>query len=671
MTRVVIIDFETVSACDLKTAGAWRYAEDPTTAVLCASFRRRWCDKTETWAPGEDTTLLASQAGDLDTVFVAHNAAFEKAIWRNIMQPVYGFPPIPNNRWHDTQATCAMRAIPQGLDDAARVLNMGHQKDKTASAMTIGLSKPNRKGAYPSLTARTLTTVYRYCEADVQAEAELLDRIGFLPPGERDVWLLDQRINERGVRIDLDFVRQAQKIVDDASVPLLARFRELTCGLNPTQRDKVIEWCEAEGFRPPNMTKDTLARLLGDPEADEDADVFLGAPPDLPPKVHEALSIRQLIGSASIKKLARMQTCTCADGRARGLLQYHGAGTGRWAGRLLQPQNFPRGTIKIDKAAPDPQLVVAAIMTGDWRYVETILGPAIETVAGALRHALVAGPERKLVVGDFAGIEARVVLALAGQHDKCALMASGADVYLSMAEMIYSAPAGSFNKKTHAAERQAGKNSVLGCGFQMGWATFQRRYCPDQPDSFAKDAVTAYRQSWAPEVPKLWAALESAARETVWTQRPHEAYGVEYRMEGEWLTARLPSGRKLWYCHPALCRKEMPWSTTEQPDVRASWCYHAKKAGQWKRIDAYGGLMTENVVQALARDLLVAAMFKCEKEGLPVVLTSHDEIVAEPLKTKTDAVTVLEQIMTDRPRWAVEMQIPVAAECWEGDRYRK
>ncbi len=685
MSRQVVLDFETASACDLEVAGSYRYAEDPTTEIICL----RWNvdhGEIKLWTPerGRDPELV-ELAEDPDALFIAHGAGFEKPIWRQLMVGVYGYPNIPNSRWHDTMAVCAMRSIPLDLDGSARALKLPVQKDMEGSRITRGLSKPNKRGYYDRSPA-TLERVYTYCAQDVAAEDAMLQRIGYLPASERNVWLLDQRINERGLLLDMPFVHAAQVIVDTASVPLLKEFDKLTGGLSPTQVQAYGKWLRDKGVELPDLRKETVATFLGTHE-EEDHDSMAperwesdpgSAAEYAAPEVLRTLQIRQLIGSSSVKKLRRMDKVVCADGRARGIVQYHGAGPGRWVGRLFQPHNFPRDAVLIDNAPADPQLVVDAIMTRDYQYVEAVLGPAVDTVVKALRHTIIPAPKRKLVVGDFAGIEARIVLALAGQHDKTALMASGADVYVDMACDIYNMPKFDVSdkalvkafKNAHTPERTIGKNTILGCGFQMGGRKFRARYCPHQPQEFADGVVRAYRTKWAPKVPPLWKALEHAALETVLTGRPHEAYGVTYRMEGEWLTAELPSGRKLWYFHPEACRKTMPWSTPDQPDIRMAWCYYARKHGRLLRVDAYGGLLTENVVQALARDLLVAAMFKCERNGLPVVLTVHDEIVGEPLTGDADADT-LDQIMTDRPAWAKAIQVPVQAECWEGDRYRK
>jgi len=662
--RWVVLDFETASACDLKKAGAWRYSEDPTTEVVCLCFGFETGD-IKVWRPGSDNIDVMQMAQDDNLTVIAHNAGFEKAIWRNIMVKEYGFPDIPNSRWHDTMAVCAMRVLPQDLERAALVLNLEHEKDAKGSRLTRGLSKPNKEGYYDR-SAETIARVERYCAQDICTETALHKRLGWLPAGERSVWLLDQRINERGVRLDLEYIRAAQKIVEAACTPLVREFQTLT-GVKPTQRDKFLAWIREQGVAEIHeLTKERVADLLGgsiDGDDEEGNSEDPDSPVVLPGNVRRALSIRQLVGSASVKKLARMEACVCSDGRARGTTSYHGAGPGRWVGRLFQPQNFPRGTLKQDGEATPVETVVEAIKTGDHEYVDLILGPAVEAVVSGLRHAIIADDDRQLLVGDFSTIELRVNLALAGQEDKIDLLVAGENPYLDMGRNIYKREI----TKKELVEYTLSKNTVLGMGFQMGKDKFHDRYAKQHSLEFCENLVRIFRKEWAPLIPHNWYDLERAAVRTVHDKTPNEAHGVLYQLDDGWLTARLPSGRKLWYFNPRATRKAMPWDET---DIRLAFTYQAMKLGQWKTIDAFGGLLTENVVQALARDLMVAAMFKCEKAGLPVVLTVHDEIVTEPLQVDAN-VKALEQIMTDRPEWAKAMNIPVAAECWQGDRYRK
>jgi DNA polymerase len=650
--RELVLDFETASAAELKECGAHRYSEDVTTEVLCLGTVFE--GETSNWVPGESTDRLASLAADPTVLFVAHNAGFEKAIWRNIMVPLYGLPDVPNYRWDDTLAMCAMRAIPLDLDRATLALRLSVNKDKEGSTFTKRLSKPNRKGYYDR-SPEALARVYRYCQQDIIVERDLRQRLGPMPKGERNVWLLDQRINGRGVLLDLALIEKAQEVVDRASIPLIEEFKNLTGGLSPTQTVKFKAWVEDQGVYMDSLNKEAVAAILREENEDGEIEMYEESV-QLPPLVKRALFIRSLVGSASIKKLARMRKCINDDGRARGLLQYHGASPGRWAGRLLQPQNFPRGTLRDAHGnVPEPDFVVRTIMSGDPETVEMLLGPPIESVVSALRHTIIAAPGRTLLSGDFAGVEARLVLAASGQHDKTELMATGKDVYCDMAQEIYKRP---IDKKKDPEERQTGKNSVLGLGFGMGWRKFKMKYGQKLSEDFCSEIVKTYREDWAPCVPKMWYALEEAALETVRNNRPHEAYGVIYQIEDKWLTARLPSGRKLWYFNPHKVSRVMPW---DDKVVRVGWAYQQMKTGQFKTIDAFGGLLCENVIQALARDLMVHAMFKLEKNGFPIILTVHDEIVCEPLAEDADQ-KAFEQIMLDSPAWANEMKMPVAVE---------
>lgn len=680
-------DFETVSMADLKKVGAHRYAEDPTTDILTLKYA--FGDgPIQCWHPGEPPPQDILDAIADGTFFVAHNAEFEKAIWRHIMVPMYRFPPIPNKQWHCTMAVCAMRALPQGLDEVCKVLRLQYEKDAEGSRLTIGLSRVNKKtGMMPAITPEIRDRVDDYCDHDILSQRALLKRVGWLPAGERDVYLLNQRVNERGLGLDMPLVRAMQAVVDNASRPLLAEFSNLTGGLTPSQNDKFHSWMMDRGFTLPNLQKDTLDDVLGthdDPDEAEPDPYLVAMRSHIPTDVHRALYIRQLVGSSSVKKLGRMEQCVMDDGRARGLLQYHGTMPGRQAGRLLQPHNFPRGSIRVDGETPDPAPLVQTLLTRDLELIEFMYGPPVETVVSSLRHAIIPSKGRVLCAGDLAGIQARTVLALAGQHDKTALMAAGADVYIDMACDIWpSLPRPAWTgepdvvkgqvkafKKLYAEERQTGKNSVLGLGFQMGALKFFDKYGEGQTMEFIQGVVDAYRKSWAPKVPLVWRALNDASLDAVKTGQPHEAYGVTYAREDDWLTARLPSGRKLWYYNPQLRRKLMPWSTPENPDVRLIWTYQTKKAGRWITVDAFGGLLTENVVMGIERDLMTHAAFLCEANNFPVVLEVHDELVTEPLEKGLDE-KALDQIMTDVPAWCREMQIPVATDVWSGDRYRK
>jgi DNA polymerase len=591
----VHLDFETRSMCDLKLAGARAYAEHPTTEIICLCYHVG--DQEYTWLPGEADIVLDALADEPDTIFTAHSAQFEQAIWHCIMVEQYGFPPIPIERWDCTQAAAAHRGIPLALDKGAKALGVPIEKDAAGNKLTLSFSKINPKTGMllrGDPTPEELQRIIDYCHQDVRVEkaVELAcpSLLTSRKASERPIWLMDQRINNRGVRLDLEFVQAAQRVVARATGPLLQEFKDLTGGLAPGQVAKVVEWCGGQGVELDNLQKGTIAALL-DTEEDEDdgytslagsgEDDLPGAAASLqlPPTVRRVLTIRQMLGSASVKKLQRMLACVGDDGRARGLLQYHAASPGRWGGRLLQPQNFPRGDDGLRKRASVDECV-EAIMSGDPEFVEAVLElPAIEAVASSLRYALIPDPGKVFLVGDYAGIEMRIVLAMAGQLDKCDLLATGKDVYLDMANSIYGR---SDLTKDNVKERTIGKNTVLGCGFGMGWRKFSERYCPEQTEEFAQQVVSAYRKQWAPLVPELWYGLDAAALRTVKTGIPAESHGVLYRRDGHWLTAQLPSGwQKIWYPEPRM--------GYDEAFNRECWSYRKQKSGKMLNAKAYGG----------------------------------------------------------------------------------
>ena len=664
----IVLDWETVSGVDLKAVGAYRYAQDPTTDILCAALGNK--NGRALWHPGLPCPPKIHQAIAEGWVFVAHNTQFERVIWQNIATPEYGWPECPPlEQWHDTMSRALQLALPAGLEDVLRVLKLPVQKDTEGSKLTIGLSKVDKKGRMPARTPEILQRVYTYCEADIDGEVALHDRLGWLPECEREPWIIAQEMNDRGIHLDMELVEAMQSVVDQAIPPLAARFREIT-GLNFGQVQKIKAWVQGEGVPIANLSKRTLAELLGDTEAEDDdigdGEDAEGEHVELPSHVREALHIRQLIGSASIKKLKSMSKVVCFDGRARGLMVYHGTTPGRQTAKLLQPHNFPRPTLKVDGEGHDPETLVGLIKQRDPDLLEMAYGKgAVEIVVSGLRHTIAAPPGSRLMSGDYSGIQARVVLALAGEHEKTAMMAAGLDVYCDMASRIYRRTI----TKKDAVERQIGKASVLGLGFQGGGGMFHEKMAPKETREFCDEVVQVYRREWAPGVPLLWYGLQDAAVDTVWYGTPHESHGIVYRLEDEWLTAEIPNGKgsKLWYKNPRPVKRAMPWDET---DVRRAFDYNVQKQGQWITRHAFGGQLTENVVMKIEREIMEDAKVRLKRYGYPIVLEVHDEALAE-MPLGKGSLEEYQRILEDVERWTEDMRIPIQVDCWEGTWYRK
>jgi DNA polymerase len=694
---LVAVDFETQSLCDLRLCGAERYSEDPSTSIICLVYKVNGIWRT--WVPGTVLTQacdLNDLACDPYVMFVAHSAQFEQAIWRNIMVPVYGFPPIPIERWDCTQAACAMKGWPLKLQLSGRLA--GAAKDMVGNKLTLDMSRPEKRikhpdyGKLPEITPECLATISSYCKQDVVVEEKVLHRVGLISktnPHERRIWELDQKINQRGIRIDTALATVMQRIIDRASVPLLDEYNVLT-RLSKIGSPKLKEWCAEHGVPVADLQKGTIAKILEtDDEDDAGYESLAGdgleqcerdVPVEgLPANVRRVLEIRQMLGGAAIKKVKRMLACTGYDGRARGLLQYYAAHSGRWGGRLLQPQNFPRESLK----GIDPDFAVEVLLTGDPMVVERELGVhPLRAVALCLRYCLIPDPGKVFLLGDYKSIEAVIVLALAGHYDLAQGLAGGQPVYMEMAEQIYNQPKGTwavadkelykkYKESLYVQEYTAGKAAVLGAGYQMGADKFKfmcsKNYNIEISQETAEDTITAYRKKFAPKVPPLWYNLDEISLSAVKTGQVTgldlgAGRSIQYREQGEWLVCDLPNGwQHIWYPKPRIGVSRFD---------NECWQYMKMTNKGLVNVDMYGGIETENVVQALARGILCGAMLRLEEAGFPLVLTVHDECVAEVDEDKADMLQ-FEKLMVEGSPWIDDLQIPLAVEASCVKRYKK
>lgn len=668
--RHVTLDKETASCADLLKVGAWRYAADFSTFILSIQIKLRIDGRpmpTRVLSSRQIAALdseLMELARDPEVIFKAHNAGFEQAMWHFHMVPM-GYPPLPPERWHDTMAVAAMKALPMGLDALVTALELPIRKDMDGHRHMLFMCKPDRQGGWSHHTPENLQRLYEYGGTDADAQDGVYEATKGLGKSERETWIIDQRINQRGIKIDKPFVHACMDVLDQVRVPMTERFKELTDGLKPTQREKVLNWVNDQGVPLGDMRKATLDAIL-DPDDEFGIDDFSEP---LPYHVHEVLTLRRSLASSSVAKLQRMLDCTGDDGRVRYTMQYHGARTGRWAGRLIQIQNYPRGEIQ-ERQGLTPEILADAIMTRDVEHIKELWGPDIfSAIISSLRSCIVPAEGKVLVAGDFAAVEARNLLAMAGQHDRVAQMHAGVDVYSEMASLTFKRP---INRKlaSDKKEGQIGKNSVLGSGYGLGPVGFRARFIPKEPIDLAILAVKTYREEFAPLVPKFWYGLWEASVNAVWCRegRTYEFAGVSFRKEGEFLTMLLPSSRKIWYHRPRTAKTYRPSDGAEMP----SWTFMSYQGKKFRRHLSWHGMVTADCIQGLSRDLTVHAIKICERENMPVVFSAHDEAVCEVPDGDRDAYAVkLKQIMEDIPLWARERRFLISAETDWMMRYRK
>lgn len=641
------VDFETRSTLDLRKTGVYPYAEHPDTDVWCMAYA--FDDgPVELWVPGDEVPWDLEAHLMVGGVMRAWNAQFERVVWRDLMVPRYGFPEVPDEKWYCTQAEAIAMAFPRSLGWAADVLNVPEKKDDDGRSLMLQMAKPRRIEDDGTVVwwddDDRIARLSEYCLQDVVVERAIATRIRRLGPSERNVYLVDQRINDRGVRLDMDLVGAAQRVVDRWTDEANDRLSELTDGVvtKVTQVTRLHGWVNDQGVETDNLQKHTLRDLLDG---------------DLPEAVREALELRRDIGKTSAAKLASMVNCECSDGYARGLLQYHGASTGRWSGQLIQPQNFPRGEVK------DVERFIDPILRGEPVDHEK----PVVVVSSLLRAMFTASPGHRLMAGDFSQIEARVLGWLADEP-------YGAHEYEKMGALIFGCDPQELIDKHAAGEyderRQVGKNTILGCGYQMGAVRYKEQAWEqtglDLSDAVCEKAVDTYR-STKPGIPRFWRAAEMAAMAAV--QEPGTVHyvgtsAVRYVVRGQFLWCILPSGRPLAYALPRITVSQTKWG----PRSKLTYMGINTYTRRWERLGTYGGHLTENIVQAVARDLMAGAMVKLEDAGYRPILTVHDEVVCDTPDT-FGSMEEFVRIMTEVPDWAEGC--PVKADCWEGERYRK
>jgi len=626
----VYIDFETRSEVDLRKAGVYRYAEDPSTEVLCMAYKLN--DRpTKLWKRGEDWPVALDVPIGHGWTIHAHNAQFERLIWGMMTKREY-WPQVPLEVWSCTAARAAAYGLPRSLDGATKALGLDVLKDDGGHRLMLQMCKPRR----PSKTnpakwfddAERLERLYAYCIQDVEAEYALAQAIPELSEDELEVWRLDQRINDRGVQLDVETIEAALRLLGKLDKKAKKEITELTGGAvtSPGQVAKLLEWLKDLGVYAEDLQAETVDRLLKELCEVETWRTF---------NAWRALNIRREHSKSSTKKFKAMSTVACKDGRARGLLLYHGAHTGRWAGRLVQPQNMPRASVK---AGAQTEYAIELVREGAINDLEMLYGPVTSTLSALLRPQIVAATGRTLLVADYSSIEARVLLWLARDKDGLDVFRRGDDIYKEMAGTIYGKDPATVTK----AERALGKTAILGLGYGMGWKKF-RATCESQgieiDDKEAERVVKAYRKKyWM--VKKLWNTIETAFIHIA--ERGHNFY-------------KLPSGRLLHYQNLRYEHTDILSYTAENSQTK-----------KWERVETWGGKLVENIVQAIARDVMADAMRRLEF-FCPIVLTVHDEIICE--SDTPESLGNVETVMCTPPAWASDL--PIAVEGWSGTRYRK
>jgi Mesyanzhinovviridae DNA polymerase I len=703
------MDFETKSRLSVTKVGAFRYALDPSTEILCLSWRipggelRLWHPWLES-TPDELCDWIAAGG-----IVECHNAEFEYAVWKYIGHARHGWPSLSINQLRCSAAKAAALALPRALENVGIVLKLPVKKDMAGRRLMLKMAKPRskvlptpqekleidlarwekskskKKSPMPELVPldgdvdrewnesfEECERLFAYNQTDVVTEELASERMVPLSGRDQKIFELTVQMNERGIYCDVELCKVAVRFAAQFKTELEIKLLDVTGGAIRTakQNEKLVKFLKAEGVKFPedadgeeciNMQAATVAKLLKTKDISETA--------------RRVLEIRQSLAKSSITKYQTMINCAGPDNRIRGTLLFRGASTSRYSGRLIQPQNYAKAKIKF------VENVFELLKIGDYELFKFVYPDVFTALSSGLRGMLRAAPGKILFSGDFNAIEARVILWLANDLENLAEYYRGDDPYKTMAALIFDVKYEDVTRE----QRELGKRAVLGCGFGMGPDKFFKT-CADQgfpiPMELAEKAVRAYRLKYK-AVRNFWYDLERAAITAV--KRPGSVQKIgrlQWLYRGGFLICQLPSGTRISYSTPSIVATPFKYKVREVDEVTGKvtvrveetikdqiryWAVHPKTK-KWTTERTYGGKLAENVTQGTAAQIMIESMFRAETAGYMNIFCVHDELVCEADKGH-GSVADFEKTMAIVPAWADGL--PIKVEGWTDERYRK
>ena len=645
MAKNLFIDVETYSSVDIKESGAYKYIESPDFEILIIGYALdNGLVNIVDLAQGEEMPEEFEEALlDPDCVKVAHNAVFERLSFKRI-----GYN-VPAEQWYCTSVKAAYCGLPLSLDGVSKALNLTDKKLDTGKALIKYFSCPckatrvngMRTRNYPEHAPEKWEMYKEYNKYDVLAEREIFKRLEayIIPDIERKMYVLDQNINDRGILVDMELAESAIA-VDNTYTSILTQHAQQLTGLeNPNSPVQIRQWIEkTTGCVVMSLSKETMLDLMK-----EFADY---------PDVIELLNIRKKLSKTSIKKYYTMLNCAMKDHRVRGTFQFYGANrTGRWAGRLLQLQNLSKNHISHIEV---PREMIRA---RDWESVEMMYDDVADILSQLVRTALIASPGKVFSVADFSAIEARVISWLANEKWRMDVFRGDGKIYEATGSKMFNVPISAITKGS--VLRDKSKISELALGYEGSLGALKRMGGERMglSDTEMMSLVRKWRSA-NPAIVDMWKEIDEASKEAVRYQRPVSCTcrNIIFDCNGEFMTIQLPSGRKLFYYGPKFKDKKIGRSTMPTQVL----CYQGvvQETKQWGEIDTYGGKLTENIVQAIARDLLGDAMLRMQDEGYEIVASVHDEVIVEvPEINAKDHYNRLVEIMSTPPQWAEDLPL--------------
>ena len=645
MGHELSIDLESFSDVDLIKCGVYAYADSPAFEILLFAFS---FDGGETQiidlAQGESLPAEVVDAiFDVSVTKTAYNANFE----RTCLSKHFGRY-LPPESWHCSAVQAAMLALPRSLEDVGRVLGLDEQKMKEGKELIRYFCVPckptkangGRTRNLPCHAPEKWELFKTYCKRDVDVEKSIRRKLHKfpIPESEMELYRLDQRINDRGVLVDMGLVRQAIACERLHKEVVTKRAYELTGLENPNSVAQLKGWLGDKGMEAESLSKKAVADMIAETDGE----------------VEELLRLRLLMAKTSVKKYEAMERSVCSDGRVHGLLQFYGANrTGRFAGRLVQIQNLPQNHL------PDLELARELVKQGRFEDIELLYDSTPNVLSELIRTAFIPKPGCRFVVADFSAIEARVMGWLSGEEWVLDVFRGDGKLYEMTASRMFGIPMSEIGKGS--PERAKGKVASLSC--QYGGSTNGLISMGALDMGLTEDELPPLVAAWRkanPHMVQFWWDVDAAAIKAVTEKQKTKVGKIIFEYKSGILFITLPSGRKLSYVKPRMAVNKFGRDGLTYEGISEN-----KK---WSRIETYGPKLVENIVQGTARDLLAEAMLRVEKKGYPIVMHCHDEIIAE-VPEGSGSVDEMCEIMAIQPEWAEGL--PLRADGYSCSFYQK
>ena len=639
------IDIETFSDIDLIKCGVYKYADSPAFEILLFAYS---IDDGEIniidLVNGEELPEEIAEAIKSDTVIkTAFNAQFERVC----LSKHLGILLDPSS-WYCTAVQAAELSLPSSLADVGAALGLERQKmteGKELIKYFCVSCKPTKSNGgrtrnMPGDAPEKWALFKEYCKRDVDVERQIAKKLEMYPISESEhrLYVLDQRINDRGVLVDLELARQAVKLNSIQTAVATEQAYTLTGLENPNSVAQLKAWLTENGVEIESLSKKAVAALADETDGD----------------IQEMLHLRLLMSKTSVKKYEAVMRSVCRDNRVRGMMRFCGASrTGRWSGNILQPQSLPQNHL------PDLTLARDIVKDGDFEMLNMTFGNVPNALSELIRTVLIPKPNHRFIVADFSAIEARVLSWLAGEQWRLDTFRNGGDIYCASASQMFRVPVEKHGVNGHL--RQKGKISELACGYGGSVGALKNMGAVEMgvPEDELQGLINDWRNA-NPHIVKLWTEVGNAAMKAIKEKTIVSLGKLVFMYERGILFIRLPSGRRLSYIKPRIGTNRFGGDSITYMGVGAS-----KK---WERLETFGGKLVENIVQAIARDLLASAMMNVANAGYDIVFHVHDEIIAEAPDSQ-GSVDEMCKLMSINPDWADG--IPLSADGYECEYYRK